>query len=281
MPLEKIHPLDEFIRTDRLPHRFCPGCGVAVTMNIFLHAIKELTEEGKLDPKKLVVISGIGCTGRVSGYLKFDGAHTPHGRSIPFGMGVKLANPELKVVVISGDGDIVGIGGNHLIHAARRNMDITVLMVNNFIYAMTGGQVAPTTPQKVYTTTTPYGNPESPFNIIRLIAGIGANYLARWAITQPFQLKNSIKKAVLKEGFSFIEVISTCPERFGKRLGIGDPVELYNRLKSIAKIRKVSPFEAKYDWNEEITCGEFIDEDKPGFVRMYFEVIKEKLGERA
>jgi len=278
--LEHKHPLDVFIKIDRLPHRFCPGCGVATTLNIFLHAIKELVDEGKLDPKKLVVVSGIGCTGRVSGYLKFDGAHTPHGRPIPFAMGVKLANPELKVVVISGDGDIVGIGGNHLIHAARRNMDITVIMVNNFIYAMTGGQVAPTTPQKVYTTTTPYGNPEPPFNVVRLVASIGANYLARWAITHPFQLKNSIKKAILREGFSFIEVISTCTERFGRRVGIGDPVKLYNKLKAIAKIRKVSPFEAKYNWDEEITCGEFIDEEKPGFIQMYFNMVKKELGDR-
>ena len=152
MSIEEQHPIDRFVRRDRLPHIWCPGCGMGIIMNAFARAIDMLD----IDPKKVVVVSGIGCAGRASGYWAFDGFHTTHGRAIPFAMGLKLARPDLHVCVISGDGDLLAIGGNHFIHAARRNIDILVILVNNFNYGMTGGQVGPTTPEYTRTTTVSY-----------------------------------------------------------------------------------------------------------------------------
>ncbi len=151
------NPMADFLRMERMPHIWCPGCGIGTVVTSFAEAIKA----SGIDLDKIAVVSGIGCTGRVAGYVKFDSFHTTHGRAIPFATGLKLANPELKVVVISGDGDLTSIGGNHLIHAARRNMDLTVICVNNFTYGMTGGQVTPTTPTSANASTTPYGNYET------------------------------------------------------------------------------------------------------------------------
>ena len=154
------HPLDELIRADRMPHIWCPGCGIGIVMRCYAHAI---TCSG-IDQDRHVVVSGIGCSGRVAGYMNIDSYHTTHGRAIPFAVGLKLANPDLEVTVFSGDGDLAAIGGNHLIHAARRNIDINVICTNNFNYGMTGGQLGPTTPLGVRTTTSPYGSPEHPFS---------------------------------------------------------------------------------------------------------------------
>lgn len=166
----RLHPLDDYLRTDRLPpHTLCPpGCGIGIALNAFLRAVSELVGgEGKLDRKNVLFVGGIGCTARTSMYTMFDSAHVTHGRAIPFATGAKLANPpNIIPVVFSGDGDLAGIGGNHLIHAARRNMDLLVVVINNMTYGLTGGQLSPPTtpPTGHYTTTTPYGNPERPFN---------------------------------------------------------------------------------------------------------------------
>ncbi len=171
----ETHPLDAYLRTDRLPHIWCPGCGLGLILGCF---IRGLLKSG-LTLDKVAVVSGIGCAGRVAGYIRLDSFHTTHGRAIPFATGLKLANPELKVVVFSGDGDLVAIGGNHFIHAARRNIDMTVLCANNFNYGMTGGQLGPTTPLTARTTTSTMGNIEEPFNIPYLAAASGAVYIAR------------------------------------------------------------------------------------------------------
>ncbi len=147
------NPVEEFLRMDRIPHIWCPGCGIGTSVNSFAHALID----AKIDTRNVAIVSGIGCTGRVAGYVKQDSFHTTHGRAIPFATGLKLANPKLNVVVYSGDGDLFAIGGNHLIHAARRNVDLKVICINNLIYAMTGGQTAPTTPGDVITSTNPYG----------------------------------------------------------------------------------------------------------------------------
>jgi len=167
---KKEHPVENWLRMDRIPHIWCPGCGIGITVDAFIMAVEQL----KIKPEDLCVISGIGCTGRAAGYINVDSFHTLHGRAIPFATGVKLGNPKLNVVVISGDGDLVSIGGTHFMHAARRNIDLTVICVNNFIYAMTGGQVAPTTPMTAYATTSPYGNFEAPSNIPQLAEAAGA-----------------------------------------------------------------------------------------------------------
>ncbi len=259
------HPLQTYLRWNRLPHKWCPGCGIGIVLSCYLRALKELN----IDLNKVVTVSGIGCTGRLASYVNTDGAHVLHGRAIPFAMGVKIAKPHLKVVVISGDGDLLGIGLNHLIHAARRNVELTVIEVNNMVYAMTGGQLAPTTPRGVYTTTTPKGNVERPINIIKILGSIKIPYLARWCVTHPRLLINSIKKALRKEGFSFIEVISPCVEVFGRHIGIRDPVEFYLKLKEKIVIKNTSPENAELDWNGKIICGEFLDlELGKGYVSM-------------
>ena len=265
-----IHELDDLLRTERLPHVWCPGCGIGIALSAFLRTVKMLARRSKIDPKKIVFVSGIGCTGRAAGYVKLDSAHTPHGRALAYAVGVKLANPELEVVVFTGDGDLVGIGGNHFLHAARRNFDVLVIMVNNMIYALTGGQLAPTTPQGVYTTTTPYGNPEPPLDAVKIAAVAGATYIARWPITLPLMLQKSIERALLKKGFRFIEVISTCPEIFGRHIGYRDPVDLLKYLRKIVRVRKgISPLEAEYDWFKVIDCGVFLDIERPGYIELY------------
>ncbi len=262
------HPLDRYLVTKRLPHIWCPGCGIGVALAAILRAIDRRIREGSLRFEDLVMVTGIGCTARAAMYMAFDSAHTIHGRAIAFASGVKLANPRLEVLVLGGDGDIAGIGGNHLLHAARRNMDMTVFMITNMVYAMTGGQVAPTTPMGMYTTTTPRGNPETPVNVIKLVAYQGANYVARASTTHPALIERFTYKALSKEGFRFIEVVSPCPEIFGRHIGFRGPIELYEELKRKSRF-KPSPSldESDLNWDSGWVLGEFVDRDEPGYLR--------------
>ncbi|MFC2007439.1 thiamine pyrophosphate-dependent enzyme [Chloroflexota bacterium] len=251
---------EEHLRQDRLPHIFCPGCGIGPAMGCFIRSIVRT----KIDPDKIAVVSGIGCTGRVAGYVKLDSFHTTHGRSIPFATGLKLGNPELNVVVFSGDGDLAAIGGNHLIHAARRNITLTVICVNNFNYGMTGGQVGPTSPLEVNTTTTPYGNFEPPFNLPGLLAASGATYVARWTILHTRQLDEAIAEAMIKPGFSFIEVIAPCPPVYGrlnkKPQGLDDL--RYYQEKSVIR-NGADPRDTDIELNGPIVVGKFVDTERP------------------
>ena len=254
------HPLDAYLRVDRLPLMWCPGCGMGVILNCFLRGL--LKSEVVLD--KVAVVSGIGCTGRAAGYIKLDSFHTTHGRAIPFATGLKLANPELKVVVISGDGDLLAIGGNHLIHAARRNIDMTVLCVNNFNYGMTGGQLGPTTPLTARTTTSRMGNTEMPFNIPYLAEASGAAYVARWTTAQVYQLEKAITEALLKRGFSLVEVISPCPTCYGRRNSQATGLEQMKYYRGNSVIKHGA--DLKYvgiEFNGQIVVGKFIDIDRP------------------
>jgi 2-oxoglutarate ferredoxin oxidoreductase subunit beta len=212
------HPLDEIIRSDRMPHIWCPGCGIGIAMRCYAQAILDCG----IPIDQQVVVSGIGCTGRVAGYMNLDSYHTTHGRAIPFAAGIKLANPALSVTVFSGDGDLAAIGGNHLIHAARRNVDVKVVCINNFNYGMTGGQSGPTTPKGARATTAPYGNPELPFNLPYLLAAAGANYVSRWTTMHVRQIRKDILYTFTKPGFTFIEVLAPCPVGFGKSNRIED-----------------------------------------------------------
>ena len=253
------HPLDDLIRTDRIPHIWCPGCGIGTVFSSCLIAMKTCG----LDLQKMAMVSGIGCSGRAAGYVKLDSFHTTHGRAIPFATGLKLGNPELNVVVFSGDGDLFAIGGNHFIHAARRNIDITVICVNNLNYGMTGGQVAATTPHKARTTTTPVGNPEAPFSLPLLAYASGATYISRWTILHTRDLTNSIDTALKRKGFSFIEVLSPCPVNYGRRNKekAFDSLKLYQE-KGIIK-NGASPAEIDLDFEKGITLGDFLDVDRP------------------
>jgi len=271
------HPMDEILREDRLPHIWCPGCGLGTALTCFIAAL----HESGLDLDKLAVVSGIGCTGRVAGYVKLDSFHTTHGRAIPFATGLKLANPELKVVVFSGDGDLIAIGGNHLIRAARRNLDMTVICVNNFNYGMTGGQVGPTTPLGARTTTSPYGNFEHPFNLPHLAAASGAVYVARWTTLHVRRLEKAIGEALAKRGFSFVEVISPCPVGYGRRQekrqreGL-DTMRYYHDRSTIR--HGVDPKEADITLNGEIVVGKFVDIEKPTFRDLLNQTIGETIG---
>ncbi|MEA3279372.1 MAG: 2-oxoacid:ferredoxin oxidoreductase subunit beta [Thermodesulfobacteriota bacterium] len=265
------HPLDDLIRKDRIPHIWCPGCGIGTIFSSCLTAIKE----SGIDLKKFVMISGIGCSGRAAGYVKLDSFHTTHGRAIPFATGVKLANPDLNVIVFSGDGDLFAIGGNHFIHAARRNIDITVICVNNFTYGMTGGQVAATTPNMAKTTTTPFGNPETPFNLPLMAYASGATYVARWTMLHSRDITESINEAVLKNGFSFIEVLSPCPINYGRRnkLKPFDQLKLYQE-KTIIK-NDAKPTELDIDFEKGVVLGKFVDIERPTYGDSYNKICRQ------
>jgi len=260
------HPLADFLRQDRLPHIWCSGCGIGTALSCFISAL----QKSGLNPDKVAVVSGIGCAGRIAGYVKLDSFHTTHGRAIPFATGLKLANPELKVVVFSGDGDLIAIGGNHFIHAARRNIDITVLCINNFIYGMTGGQVGPTTPVGAMTTTSPYGNFEHPFNLPYLAAASGAVYVARWTTLHVRRLEKSIGEALTKRGFSFVEIISPCPTLYGRRNKQRDGLTMmrYYRQKGVIR-HDMDPKEVDIDLGGEIVEGVFVDIEKPTFLDLW------------
>jgi len=269
MSEELLHPLEGFLREWMMPHIWCEGCGNGIILNCFAKALSELN----LDPNKVVVVSGIGCIGRISGYTNTDSYHTTHGRAIAFAIGAKLAKPELKVVVISGDGDLFAIGGNHFIHAARRNIDIPVICANNFNYGMTGGQYAPTTPLEAWTTTTPYGNIEHPFNLVYLAAASGAVYVARWTTLHVRRLTESIKKALQKEGFSFIEVISPCPELYGRYNQMRTGLDMMKWFKEASEVQhNLDPAKAEIT-PSKIVLGEFVNIEKPSYGRLLREKI--------
>ncbi|MDH5663045.1 MAG: 2-oxoacid:ferredoxin oxidoreductase subunit beta [Candidatus Bathyarchaeota archaeon] len=269
MSMKLRHPLQSFLRKGMIPHIWCKGCGNGIILNCFVKALDELN----IDLNNVVVVSGIGCIGRISGYTNTDSFHTTHGRSIAFATGVKLAKPELKVAVISGDGDLFAIGGNHFIHAARRNMDIQVICANNFNYGMTGGQHGPTTPLEALAPTTPYGNIEHPFNLVHLAAGSGAVYVARWTVFHVRRLIESIKKALQKEGFSFIEAVTPCTEIYGRYNKMGTAVDMMKWLKEVSEIRHhYEPVKAEIT-PSKIIVGEFVDIEKPGYNRLLREMI--------
>jgi 2-oxoglutarate ferredoxin oxidoreductase subunit beta len=260
---------------DRMPHIWCSGCGLGTTVNCFVRAL----EGCQIPLDKISVVSGIGCTGRVAGYLKLDSFHTTHGRPIPFATGLKLANPKLKVVVYSGDGDLIAIGGNHFIHAARRNIDLTVICVNNFTYGMTGGQVTPTTPIDAIASTTPYGNFEEPFSLPYLADSAGAVYVARWTTYHIRHITKSIKEALQKKGFSFVEIISPCPTLYGRRNRLGDGLEMMKFYKENSSIKNgCDTREVGLGFKGPIICGKFVDRERPSFLDMYNSKMAERFG---
>jgi len=273
------HPLDRYLRTDRIPTMWCPGCGLGILLGCILRAIDRRIREGSLRRENVGFVGGIGCTARMTLYPYFDSAHVIHGRAIPFALGVKIVKPEMKMIVVGGDGDIAAIGGNHILHAIRRNVDLLVIMANNMIYGMTGGQQAPTTPRGLYTTTTPYGNPEREIDMVKLAAALGANYVARGSVTHPPLLEQMIYKALGKRGLAFVEVLSTCPELFGRHIGFRNPVDLYSELRKRVVVKtKPSVEESDYSWEGGFVLGEFVDRDEPGFIEVLQEYISRARG---
>jgi 2-oxoglutarate/2-oxoacid ferredoxin oxidoreductase subunit beta len=269
------NPVNPYLRMDRIPHIWCPGCGLGTTVNCFVRAV----EECDIPLDQISVVSGIGCTGRVAGYMNLDSFHTTHGRPIPFATGLKLANPKLKVIVYSGDGDLFAIGGNHFIHAARRNMDLTIICVNNFTYGMTGGQVTPTTPVDAIAATAPYGNIEDPFNLPYLADSAGAVYVARWTTYHVRQTAKAMKEAIQKKGFSFVEIISPCPTLYGRRNRLGDGLEMMQYYKENSVIQNEADTRAvALGYKDKIICGKFIDRERPSYLEIYNSKMSERFG---
>ncbi len=257
------HPLAKYIRPSAKTTANCPGCGNGILAQAILQAIDELG----LTLDDFVFVSGIGCSAWIPSPSFFgDVLHTTHGRPIAFATGLKVALPEKRAMVISGDGDLTAIGGNHLIHAARRNIAMTVFCVNNGIYGMTGGQVAPTTPLGLNTVTTPFGNAENPFDICELVKGAGATFVARWTTYHPRQIVKTAKKAIQHKGFAFVEVWSQCPVEFGRKTGLGNSVQMMEWFKrvsvSAARAKSMSPDELR----DKIVVGEFLDIEKPELI---------------
>jgi 2-oxoglutarate ferredoxin oxidoreductase subunit beta len=268
--------IDDYIREEMFPHIWCPGCGNGIVLGAIIRAIDDL----KWDRDKIVMISGIGCSSRITGYVDFCTMNTTHGRALPFATGIKMANPDLKVVVVMGDGDCTAIGGNHFIHAARRNIDLTAIIINNMIYGMTGGQYSPLTPIGRFGTTAPYGNIDQSFDLTSLAMAAGASYVARGTVYHVRQSISLMKKALDKKGFSVVEIISDCPISFGKMNKIKSPVDMLKWIKDITVSKKAWENLSVEERKEKFVIGEFLDIDRPDYNERYNEIIKkaQKMG---
>lgn len=259
----------DYLRMEKLPHIWCPGCGNGIVLKAMVRAI----DSCGLDKDNTVIVSGIGCSSRAPGYMDFNTLHTTHGRALAFATGVKVAKPEMDVIVVSGDGDGTAIGGNHFIHACRRNIDITMILFNNYTYGMTGGQYSPTTPMGTYATTAPYGQPDNPFDISKLAIAAGASFVARGSTFQAAQLDKLIARGIKKKGFAMVEVLTDCTEIYGRRNRLGGPTEMLLKQKEItvsaAKAEKMSPEELE----DKLITGVLTDVDKPEYCEAYQNII--------
>jgi len=268
---QEQHSAYAYLRhTKKFPNVWCSGCGIGIVMGALIRAVDRMG----LSKDEVALISGIGCTGRMPVYLDFNTMHTTHGRALAFATGLKLAQPHMKVIVIMGDGDALAIGGNHFIHAARRNIDLTAIVVNNSIYGMTGGQYSPTTPLDSLATTAPYGNVDQPMPICELAVAAGASFVARSTVYHAVELDRFLEQAIRKAGFSLLEVASYCHTTFGRLNKLGGAVEMMRRLKdnsvTQAAAEKLPP-EVRAG---KIVRGVLCDVDKPEYIALYDEVIR-------
>ncbi|MGB9839638.1 thiamine pyrophosphate-dependent enzyme [Thermovenabulum sp.] len=257
----------DYIIEEKLPFFWCEGCG----NGIILKTIAKVFADLNLDPREIVVVTGIGCWGKADDYLSVNSLHVTHGRALPAATGVKLVNPNLKVLALMGDGDGLTIGGNHFIHAARRNIDITAIISNNFNYGMTGGQVSGTTPEKSVTSTSRFGSVEPPFDVVNLAIAAGASYVARATVYHVNLLEKYIKNAIMKKGFSVVDVINVCPTYFGRLNKMKTSVEMMEFLRDNSTFNKN---EGDINSNK-FALGEFVNIEKPDFSTKYLEVQKQ------
>jgi len=262
---------NKYLRLDKFPHIWCAGCGDGIVLKSMLRAIDNL----QLDKNNITMVSGIGCSSRTPGYVDFNTLHTTHGRAIAFATGVKMSRPDMHVIVITGDGDAAAIGGNHLIHAARRNIDLTVLVYNNNIYGMTGGQVSPLTPMGDFATTAPYGALENTFDIAGLVVAAGASFVARCTTYHATFLTSLIEKAIQKKGFSLVEIMSPCPTAYGKinkKGSLGQMVlDQKNLAVRIEKARTMKPEELQ----NRVVIGTLVDRELPEYINTYEKIISQ------
>jgi 2-oxoglutarate ferredoxin oxidoreductase subunit beta len=265
--------IHKYLRHDKkFPHVWCPGCGIGIMLGALIRAIDRVGFE----KDEIVLVSGIGCSGRLPVYVDFNTLHTTHGRALTFATGVKLANPNLKVIVIMGDGDAVAIGGNHFIHAARRNIDVTSIILNNSIYGMTGGQYSPTTPYGMKSSTTLYSNIEQAFKISELAVTSGAVFVGRGTVYHAKLLDNLIERAILKPGFSVVEVIAHCHTQYGKQNRLGTAVEMMEWQRDHAVTVEKSATLRPEELQDKILIGVLVDKELPVYQDEY-----EKIRERA
>lgn len=245
----------DFLRSERLPNIWCPGCGNGIVLRALLEAVGQL----QLDPDKIVLVSGIGCSSRAPAYTAFDNVHTLHGRAIPTATGIKLANPDLTVIVLTGDGDCSAIGGNHLIHAARRDVDITIVVFNNYNYGMTGGQASPLTPAASITTTTPGGNMDRPFDLVSLATGAGATYVARSGVYFTKHLVDHLRKAISHKGFSLLDAVAQCPTYYGRFNRKGSAGQMITSQKDWMVLKSVADKKKPEELAGKVVIGEFVN----------------------
>lgn len=274
--MEASKLVQKYFREANLPTIWCPGCSHGITTKAIAQAIENLG----LEKDNTVIVSGIGCSSRAPGYMAFNTVHTTHGRAIAFATGIKLSKPELNVIVITGDGDASAIGGNHLIHAARRNIDLTVIVFNNNIYGMTGGQYSPTTPTGAFGTTAPYGNIDQPFDILKLAEGAGATYTARGTAYHTKQLINYITKAIDHKGFSIVDAISVCPTYYGRRNQAGTGVQMMVWLKDNFVEKTAYEKLPEEKRAGKFIYGEFYKDERPEYTAEYQKVIDHVRGEQ-
>jgi 2-oxoglutarate/2-oxoacid ferredoxin oxidoreductase subunit beta len=258
--------IHKYLRHDKkFPHVWCPGCGIGIMLGALVRAI----DKCGFAKDDVALVSGIGCSGRLPVYVDFNTLHTTHGRALTFATGIKLAKPRLKVIVVMGDGDAVAIGGNHFIHAARRNIDLTAIILNNSVYGMTGGQYSPTTPYGMKSTTTRYANIEHAFQISELAVTSGASFVARGTVYHAVNLDGLMQKAFLKEGFSVVEVIAHCHTQFGKLNKMGGPIEMLewqrDHAVSVERARNMT----EEDLKDKFLTGVLVDRDLPVYQREY------------
>jgi 2-oxoglutarate ferredoxin oxidoreductase subunit beta len=258
----------------RFPHLWCAGCGIGIVMGSILRSVQKL----ELNQDDVAVISGIGCTGRMPVYMDFNTMHTTHGRALAFATGLKLARPEMEIVVVMGDGDALAIGGNHFIHAARRNIDLTAIVVNNNIYGMTGGQSSPTTPLDARSSTAPYGHVEPPFPVTDLAMAAGASFVARGTVYHVTELDRLIERAMNKRGFALVEAVSYCHTTFGRANDMRSPVEMMRRLKDNSLSQRAAAKEEGELAPGQIVRGVFRDEDRAEYTELYDKIIEEAHG---
>jgi len=266
--------LEKYYRIDKLPHIWCPGCGHGIITGAVVRAIDNLN----LDQKKICIVSGIGCSSRAPGYMNFYTLHTTHGRALAFATGVKMANPELKVIVLTGDGDCAAIGGNHFIHACRRNIDITTIVFNNSIYGMTSGQYSPLTPKNAYATTAPYGNIDRSFDLCKLAQAAGATYVGRGTVYHTPQLIKLIEKAISHKGFSVIETVDVCPTYFGRKNKLGSAVKMMELIRDMSVTAKAAEKMSPEELEGKIVIGEFYEENAPEYTEEYKKIIAKAQG---
>ncbi|PIE62585.1 MAG: 2-oxoacid:ferredoxin oxidoreductase subunit beta [Desulfobacter postgatei] len=262
--------IKKYIRANNFPQMWCPGCGHGIIMGALLRAIGDLG----LENDEVAIVSGIGCSSRIAGYLDFNTAHTMHGRALPTATGVKLGNPNLKVIVPFGDGDSTAIGGNHFIHSCRRNIDITAIIMNNRIYGMTGGQYSPMSGKGVKASTAPYGVPDPAFDLVELAKAAGASFVARSTVYHAREAQGFIKKAIAHKGFSVVEIATTCPIQFGRKNKSGDAPQMVEWFKD----NTVKMGSKKLEENPGlIQRGIFLDEERPEYCEAYQELVIDKV----